>query len=107
MTMTPLLVVGGYLVAFVVVARVAYVRFDKSDPDDPLDDNGLSATLLGLVWPLTVAVLALRWLWLHSIGRETPRQRRTRLAKEAKALRIEAAKLGLHVPVLDEESAGG
>jgi hypothetical protein len=98
MAMTPLLVLGGYFAVFVVVARIAYRRFDAAAPAD--DNNGFGATFVGLLWPLTLTALTLGWLWQHTIGRETPRQRRERLKQEAETLRMEARKLGLDVPAL-------
>jgi hypothetical protein len=96
----------AYVVGFFVTARIAYIRLDRSTPND--DGNGFGATALGLFWPLVLVLITLTWIWDHTIGRETPRQREKRLAEERETLAIERARLiaeakrlGIDVPDLE------
>jgi hypothetical protein len=89
---------GIYLIGFLVAARLAYVWLDEEEPDAGDGWNMFYGAFIALFWPLMLVVLLLAEAWIRSIGRETPRQRRVRLAQEAETARIEAGKHGLPWP---------
>jgi hypothetical protein len=87
------LMVIGYLILAGVVARRSFVRSVDRDGRTYAEDDMLWVLIQGMLWPLTLLILAAAWVGRCTIVAPTPRERR----EQAERLAAERAQEALRV----------
>lgn len=113
--MLTLLIATGYLVISGIVFRRTYVYNVKrniQDKEDPRDKerqayNSMVAALIGLFWPLTLAMIA-SFLWVilplaNYLTRPTKAEQQEVEKAKRKNLEIETAVLSYHLGLTDQK----
>lgn len=113
--------IAGYLLAFGVTARVAFIRLDRKTEvkvfngsvtktitgEEKLNDDKGSAVAIGLAWPAVWLILSVRQALRWTVLRPTKRQRMEQRAAEIADLKRRAKELGLCFVDSDDGTAFG